>query len=173
MRRLKTIAGATISSRNTIILILHIPEIIKHTSRVIAGCDVSTPEKAAFSRPRILVVEDSASTGEIEKLILESQGYHVELVQNGPDALKYINNSPYDLIVTDIEMPGMDGFRLTEHVRNLPNYAHIPIVIVTSLEREADKRRGIQVGADAYITKGDFEQTYLVETVKSLLQAAT
>jgi CheY-like chemotaxis protein len=173
MRRLKTIAGVSISGENRIVLIVHIPEIIKHIKHTLAEHDVSTPEKAVLSRPKILVVEDSVNTGEIEKLILESQGYDVEVMQDGADALEHINHSRYDLIVTDVEMPGMDGFSLTEHVRNLPSYAHIPIVIVTSLEREADKRRGIQVGADAYITKGDFEQTHLVETVKSLLQVAT
>ena len=73
------------------------------------------------------------------------------------------------LVMTDIEMPRMDGFTLTEHIRNLPNYSDVPIVLVTSLERESDKQRGIQVGADAYITKGDFGQSQLVETVKSLI----
>ena len=72
--------------------------------------------------------------------------------------------------MTDVEMPGLDGFRLTEQIRCIPDYGHVPIVIVTSLERDSDKRRGIEAGADAYITKGDFEQSRLVETIESLIK---
>lgn len=169
IRRAKTIAGATVSSGNTIMLILHIPEIISLIKQPTAGEEYGVQEIAP---PRILIVEDSVNTGEIEKQILESQGYAVDLAQDGIEALEKMKDTPYNLIVTDIEMPGMDGFTLTEHIRSLPNCPNLPIVIVTSLERESDKKRGIQVGADAYITKGDFEQSQLVETVKSLVHVS-
>lgn len=170
MRKVKTIAGATISSDNTIILILHIPEIlelVKHTTGKLQE------NKHTFQEvipARILVVEDSVNTGEIEKMILENYGYKVDLAKDGMEALEYVEKAAYDLIVTDIEMPRMDGFILTERLRSMPKYAGIPIVLVTSLERESDKKRGIQVGADAYIMKGDFEQKNLIETVKSLIR---
>jgi chemotaxis protein histidine kinase CheA len=172
MRKVKTIAGATISSDNAIILILHVPEIVKFVKQATLKRQADKQIIPEIMPPKILVVEDSINTGEIEKSILEAQGYQVDLAKDGMDALDYIEKSTYDLIVTDIEMPRMDGFTLTEQLRNMPKYTDIPVIIVTSLERESDKKRGIQVGADAYIMKGDFEQKSLIETVRSLIRVA-
>jgi len=172
MQKVKTIAGATISSDNTIILILHIPEIVKLVNRSPGKPQDDGQILQEVTPLRILVVEDSVNTGEIEKSILEAHGYVVDLAKDGMDALECIEKTLYDLIVTDIEMPKMDGFTLTERLRNIPKYTDIPIIIVTSLERESDKKRGIQAGADAYIMKGDFEQKNLIETVKSLIRVA-
>lgn len=165
----KMIAGATISSDNTIILILHIPEIIERikyvameTPKVQADVHASLPRK-------ILVIEDSVNTGEIEKQILQAYGYQVDIVHDGVEALEQVERLSYDLIVTDIEMPRMDGFTFVEHVRKLPHYKNIPVVIVTSLERESDKQRGLRVGANAYITKGDFERKSFIDTIRSLI----
>jgi two-component system chemotaxis sensor kinase CheA len=172
MQKVKTIAGATISSDNTIILILHIPEIVSLVKHATGQFQDGKYMLQDVTRPRILVVEDSLNTGEIEKMILETYGYEVDIAKDGVDALEHLEKSTYDLIVTDIEMPRMDGFTLTERLRSMPKYAEIPIILVTSLERESDKKRGIQVGADAYIMKGDFEQKSLIETVKSLIRVA-
>jgi CheY-like chemotaxis protein len=169
MRNLKTLAGATISGENTVVLILHIPEIVTLVGQATGRSDAAGTAPGSTKPARILLVEDSVSTAEIEKLILESQGYRVDVAPDGLAALRELENALYDAIVTDIEMPGMDGFSLTERIRQMSDYKHIPIIIVTSLERDSDKQRGIQVGADAYITKGDFEQSRLVETIKSLL----
>jgi CheY-like chemotaxis protein len=119
--------------------------------------------------PRILVVDDSVNTGEIEKRILEAYGYHVDVAHDGVEAFEKLERVAYDLVVTDIEMPRMNGFTLTERLRHTPNCKDIPVIIVTSLERETDRKRGLQVGANAYITKGNFEQRSLIETVRSLL----
>ncbi len=169
MQKAKMIAGAAISSSNSIMLILHIPEIldlVKHATQHLQKMSFS---KGAKGPSRILVVDDSVNTGEIEKRILEAYGYQVDLALDGLNALEQLEKKRYDLIVTDVEMPGMDGFSLTEHLRNMPQYAAIPIVIVTSLERESDRKRGLQVGANAYITKGHFEQRSLIEVVRSLV----
>ena len=169
MRKAKMIAGVTISSHNTIILILHIPEIldrVKHLTK--ESRHIPTPEDHEIL-PRILVVDDSVNTSEIEKRILETYGYHVDVAYDGVDALEKLEHTAYDLIITDIEMPRMDGFTLTDQLRHTPKYMDIPIVIVTSLERETDRTHGLQVGASAYITKGNFEQRILIETVRSLL----
>ena len=169
MRQAKTLAGAAISSSNTIMLILHIPEIlelVKHATQHLQKTSISEHDEGPS---RILVVDDSVNTGEIEKRILEAYGYQVDLAIDGLNALEQLEKKHYDLIVTDVEMPRMDGFSLTEHLRNMPQYSEIPIVIVTSLERESDRRRGLQVGANAYITKGNFEQRSLIETVRSLV----
>lgn len=177
IQKAKTIAGATVSSENTIILILHIPEIVERIKHFTPSPEPGREEGTQAARrierisapPRILVVDDSVNTSEIEKQILQAYGYRVDVAHDGVQALEQIANVTYNLIITDIEMPQMDGFTLTERIRELPQYTDIPIVIVSSLERESDKRRGLLVGANAYITKGDFEQKRFIETVKSLI----
>ncbi len=169
IRKAKMIAGVTISSQNAIILILHIPEILERIKGLTKDLHDSPVPGEDEKLPRILVVDDSVNTGEIEKRILETSGYRVDVACDGVDALEKLEQTAYDLIITDVEMPGMDGFTLTERLRHTPKYRDIPIVIVTSLERESDKKRGLQVGANAYITKDHFEERSLLETVESLL----
>lgn len=118
---------------------------------------------------QVLVVDDSINTREIEKEVLEAHGFSVGLARDGADGLRKAQQHQYDAVLTDVEMPIMDGFTLTEKLRELPAYAGIPIIIVTSREKDEDKRRGIKAGADAYIVKGDFDQTNLVDTLHNLL----
>ena len=118
---------------------------------------------------RVLVVDDSLNTREIEKDVLQAYGYDVTLAEDGQDGLRKALAQPFDAILTDVEMPYMDGFTLTAQLRQQPQYQGTPIVIITSREKEEDKRRGMQVGADAYIVKGDFDQSNLVETLRTLL----
>jgi len=115
------------------------------------------------------VVDDSITTRIMEKSILEASGYNVELAVSGEEAEEKIAKKDYRLVVTDIEMPGMDGFELTRRMRALEKTKDTPIIIVTSLASDEDKRRGIEVGAQAYIIKGTFDQTVLLNTVRSLV----
>ncbi|GAK55732.1 cheA signal transduction histidine kinases [Candidatus Vecturithrix granuli] len=169
LQHAKTIAGATISSDNTIILILHVPEIVELVKHATVDAQKSQTTVQTPLPSNILIVDDSANTGDIEKQILQAYGYQVDVVHDGIQALEQLERRSYDLIVTDIEMPRMDGFTFVEQIRELPHYADIPVVIVTSLERESDKMRGMRVGAKAYITKGDFEQKSFIDTIKSLV----
>lgn len=118
---------------------------------------------------QVLVVDDSINTREIEKEVLEAHGFVVGLAKDGADGLRKAQQQQYDAVLTDVEMPIMDGFTLTERLRELPTYAGTPIIIVTSREKDEDKRRGIRAGADAYIVKGDFDQSNLVDTLHNLL----
>jgi len=169
MKGIQVVSGVTISGRNEIISVLHIPMIFnlsKETKDAKRFDETARGEKRAIN---ILLVEDSITTREIEKRILESYGYKVEAVCNGMEALGKTKEFKYDLIVTDIEMPLLDGFSLTEKLRQDQEYKNTPIIIVTSLDKEEDKRRGIEVGADAYIIKGSFDQTNLLDTVQNLV----
>lgn len=165
----KMIAGAAISSYNTIMLILHLPEVLARIARIPFEMPSTLVAPQSQAAPRILVVEDSMNTAEIEKYILEMSGYLVDIANDGVDALEHLEQTTYAAIITDIEMPRMDGFTFTQHLRQMPKYANVPVIIVTSLARECDKKRGLQVGANAYITKGNFEQHRLLETIKSLV----
>ena len=120
----------------------------------------------------ILVVDDSITTRTLEKNILEAAGYHVTTAINGLEALKRLEEHPIDLIVTDIQMPKLDGFALTRQIRDLPEYARLPIILVTSLESQEDREKGMEAGADAYIIKRGFNQANLLTTIKQFLNGA-
>lgn len=169
MEKIDLVAGVTLVGKDEIIVLLHIPKVFALSKRI---HEIFPSEKIATKDKKsqhILVVDDSVSTREIEKSILESYGYTVDLASDGIDGFEKAKGFQYDLVITDVEMPRMDGFSLTEKLRKKTNYKHTPIIIVTSLDRESDKRRGIQVGANAYIVKGTFDQSNLLNTVQSLI----
>ncbi|NUM79193.1 hybrid sensor histidine kinase/response regulator [bacterium] len=164
--RVQNISSATIATNNEIVLVLHVPDLIASTKDFSIREKPKMPKKSAQS---ILVVDDSLNTREVEKTILQAYGYEVDTAKDGLDAFEKIRQKHFDLIVTDLEMPLMDGFTLTSKIKNDKNYQHIPVIIVTSRDSSDDKRRGIDVGANAYIVKGSFDQTNLIDTVESLI----
>ncbi|BAE51808.1 hybrid sensor histidine kinase/response regulator [Paramagnetospirillum magneticum] len=168
LRHLPLVAGMVMTGRNTLVSVLHAPVLLDMARRARGGM-TEAPQSGAGDAVRILVVDDSLNTREIEKDVLEAHGYVVTLAEDGVDGLAKARAGDFDAILTDVEMPNMDGFTLTAALRQDERYRDRPIIIVTSREREEDKRRGIQVGADAYIVKGDFDQSSLVDTLRSLL----
>ncbi len=170
MRRLTLVAGMVTTGDNALVSVLHAPALLELARR---GGVARPPGTSALRQERrpyaLLVVDDSASTREIEKDVLEAHGYAVTLAVDGQDGLEAAMAGDFDAILTDVEMPLLDGFELTSRLRREERYRHRPIVIITSRENEADKRRGLQVGADAYIVKGDFAQGSLVQTLRALL----
>ncbi len=171
LRRVRNIAGATILGDGSVVLILNVFDLMKSSQKV-RGMLVAAPrdgeEKEAVT-PEILVVDDSLTTRVLEKSILEGNGYSVTLAVDGADALEKVRRGKFDLIVSDVEMPNMNGFDLTRMIRKEGKFKDLPVILVTSLDSEEDKRKGIESGADAYITKGAFEQGNLLATVKQLL----
>lgn len=119
---------------------------------------------------RILVVEDSFTIRELQRSILAASGYEVETASDGREALARVAVEPtVDLVVTDIDMPHLDGIGLAKAIRSTPSLSALPIVIVTALGDDEQRRRGLEAGADAYIVKSGFDQRALVETVESLV----
>ncbi|MGM0521945.1 MAG: hybrid sensor histidine kinase/response regulator [Pseudomonadota bacterium] len=167
LRQLPLVAGMVNVGRNALVSLLHVPALMAQARRDAAS--TTSPTAAPRTAHRVLVVDDSLNTREIEKDVLEAWGYHVTLAENGRDGLTKALAEPFDAVLTDVEMPVMDGFALTAELRKNDDYRHRPIIIITSREKEADRRRGIEVGADAYIVKGSFDQNNLVETLKALL----
>ncbi|MEN3953214.1 response regulator [Iodidimonas sp. SYSU 1G8] len=120
--------------------------------------------------PTILVVDDSITTRTLEKSILESQGYRVILSMDGIDALSVLRGGTgIDLVITDIEMPRMDGFSLLQAMKNDADLATIPVILMTSRADPEDMRRGLDLGADSYITKQKFDQRELLSAITQLL----
>lgn len=127
----------------------------------------AAPAPGAAAR-RLLLVDDSRVTREMERRILEDAGFHVEVAGDGDEAMRRLAAEPFDCLVTDIEMPGLDGFQLTEELRRAERFARLPIVVVSTRERPEDRLRGLRAGADAYLTKQSLVVGDLVETLRRL-----
>jgi CheY-like chemotaxis protein len=123
---------------------------------------------AALRRVRILLVDDSLVTREMERRLLEDAGFHVSAASDAQEALALLGEEPFDCVVTDIEMPGMDGFELTAHLRAMEHFAQLPIIVVSTRDRPDDRLRGLKVGADAYLTKQSLDAGELVDLVRRL-----
>lgn len=127
------------------------------------------PEQSQRRRARLLVVDDSFATRELIRSILSAAGYEVATAVDGLDALDRLRAETYDLVVSDVEMPRVDGFALTSRIRSELGKTDLPVIIVTSLASEAHRRRGLEVGAQAYIVKSQFNQNNLLETIRQLI----
>jgi two-component system chemotaxis sensor kinase CheA len=121
------------------------------------------------AKPTVLLVEDSALIRAMEKRILEDGGYEVVTTVDGVDALNALGSRSFAAVVSDIMMPNMDGLALTVRIRAEPRYKELPVILVTSLASDEDKRRGLDAGANAYIPKPTFDQRVLLETLKRLV----
>ncbi len=172
LRQLDLVSGMVVTGKSELVNVLHAPALLELARRLqmtasVINREVSLPSVSRNNR--LLVVDDSISTREIVKDMLEACGYQVTLAEDGLEGLGKAMAEPFDAILTDVEMPNMDGFTLTARLREEERYSSVPILIITSREREEDKRRGIEAGADAYIVKSNFEQSSLVDTLQALL----
>jgi two-component system, chemotaxis family, sensor kinase CheA len=127
------------------------------------------PGPEAAARLPVLIVDDSLTTRMLEQSILESAGYEVDLATSAEDALLKAGARRYGLFVVDVEMPGMDGFGFVARTRGDPALRDTPAILVTSRNSPDDRRRGEEAGARAYIVKGEFDQGYLLETIRKLV----
>ena len=121
------------------------------------------------AKPAVLLVEDSALIRAMEKRILEDGGYEVVATVDGVDALNALGSRSFAAVVSDVMMPNMDGLTLTARIRAEPRYKELPLILVTSLASDEDKRRGLDAGANAYIPKPTFDQRVLLDTLKRLV----
>lgn len=172
--QLPNLAGGTILGEGEIALILNPNDLIRSLSHQRRGrpLPLSLEKPNRPLRPtknKALVVEDSLTTRTLEKNILEAAGFDVTTAVDGEDAMIKLHEKGFDIIITDVQMPRMDGLALTERIKRDDRFKGIPVVLVTALQTESDKRRGIEVGADAYITKNTFDQKHLIEIVQRLV----
>jgi two-component system chemotaxis sensor kinase CheA len=119
--------------------------------------------------PSILVVDDSLTTRTLEKSILEAHGYRVRVAVDGLEALDQLRAEKADLVISDVEMPRLDGFGLIEAMKKDLKLARVPVIVVTSLDRAEDRKRGLSLGADAYIVKRKFDQGELLASIRQIL----
>ncbi|HEX3898296.1 MAG TPA: hybrid sensor histidine kinase/response regulator [Mycobacteriales bacterium] len=173
--RLPVISGATIDGDGSVVCLVDLRELSDdsdslaapaYTAMVGAG---DAAHADAQARPRVLVVEDSVGVRELERAILDSAGYEVITAVDGTEGAARLRDTPTDLVLTDVEMPGMDGYQLTRTIRRTRGWEHVPVVIMTSRVSEEDQRAGLDAGASAYLLKTQFDQAQLVETVRRLV----
>jgi two-component system chemotaxis sensor kinase CheA len=162
-------AGAIALEDGTVAVMLNVGKVlsnfsVRDKSNIRFLADASKEKKA-----HILVVDDSVTIRSLEKRILEAHGYEVELAVDGLEALEKVHAREPDLIISDVNMPRMDGFQLLEQIKTTKKTSHLPMILVTSLESREEQEQGLSLGADAYIVKRKFDQRELLEIIHQIL----
>jgi two-component system, chemotaxis family, sensor kinase CheA len=170
LSRVRNISGATILGSGKVVPVLNISDLMKSSVRMKGKKrEALAGEHFVPKTGKILVAEDSITSRTLLKNILETAGYKVTTSVDGADAFTKARTGDFDIIVSDVDMPKMNGFELTAKIRSDKKLSEIPVVLVTALESREDKEHGIEVGADAYIIKSSFDQTNLLEIIKKLI----
>jgi two-component system chemotaxis sensor kinase CheA len=166
LRRVPHVAGATVLATGMVALILNVRDLMEGAAMAPAQ---ARPVSAPPRRKSILIAEDSITARTLFKHVLEAAGYRVKTSVDGLDAWNNLTAEPFDLLVSDIEMPGMGGFDLTARIRGDRALSALPVILITSLGSPADRERGVDVGANAYIVKDRFDQSNLLRIVGHLV----
>jgi two-component system chemotaxis sensor kinase CheA len=171
LRHVKHVSGGTILPDGRVALILNATDLVQHALSLPATTGL--PDAGAIAprsaRKRLLVADDSITVRTLQKNILESAGYDVMAAVDGMEAWHLLSENGADLVVSDVEMPRMNGFSLTEAIRDSRRFRELPVILVTAMESDADKTRGLAAGADAYCLKSAFDQKDLLATIARLL----
>ena len=170
LRSQRTFAGAALLGNGDIVPILEVQALFELAAQSPAAPAVpAIGTRAAVRRCKVLLADDSLVAGELQKNILLAAGYETDLAHDGAEALELLNQKEWDLLITDVDMPHLNGFELTARVRADERLRDIPVIIVTGRDSIDDRRRGFEVGADAYVLKREFDQIQLLDTVKQLI----
>jgi len=166
------VAGAGLLGTGEIVIVLDPNELVRRASGLaFAPSALATLDNIPQipDKPRVLIVDDSITTRTLEKNILEVAGYEVFIAVDGLQAWNFLRENEADVVVTDIEMPHMNGLELTQLIRNSPHMQHLPVIILTSLHDPGQLTAGMNAGANRYLVKSDFEQGDLLRTLQQLL----
>ena len=163
LRRVRWFSGAAQLGDGTLAPVIALEDV---AGRGLAGAAAAAAPAPAAGPRKVLVVEDSVTSRLLLKHILEGAGYAVDTAVDGLDAQSRLRTGRYDVVVSDVEMPNMDGLALTASIRATPATAELPVILVTSLQTPEQREAGLRAGADAYFTKGSFDQDRLLATVR-------
>ncbi|MDZ8087183.1 MAG: hybrid sensor histidine kinase/response regulator [Nostoc sp. DedQUE12b] len=169
LKRVRNVSGATILGTGDVCMVLNSQDLVKSARSRSQSISSTQTRQLVPTKPTILLVEDSIATRTQEKRILETAGYQVITAVDGLDGLNKLRSHTVDAVVSDVQMPNLDGLGLTAKIRQYQEYSELPIILVTSLASDEDKRRGAEAGANAYIIKGSFNQEALLSTLKRLV----
>lgn len=169
--RVRNVTGVAVIGTGQVVPVLHAADLV-HSATARAETPAGAGTTARVDQERkasLMVVEDSPTSRMLLKNILEMSGYSVETATNGMEAFTRLKESSFDLVVSDVDMPKMNGFVLTSRIRADKSLASLPVILVTALDSDSDRERGFDVGASAYIVKSSFDQGNLLETVKRFI----
>ena len=170
LERVRNVAGATILGDGELALVLNVSDLMKSAIRLSSAVQPRTGmEESRIPGRRVLIAEDSITARSLLKSILETAGYRVATAVDGADAFEKAQKGEFDVIVSDVDMPRMNGFELTARIRGDERLSHLPVILVTALESREDRERGIDAGASAYLVKSSFDQSDLLEALRRLL----
>jgi two-component system sensor histidine kinase and response regulator WspE len=162
------------------VLIIDVEDLIRSIDNLLGGrqikrlsAEVAAAREVAHGPRRVLVVDDSITVRELERQLLENRGYQVDTAVDGVDGWNAVRTGRYDLVVSDIDMPRMDGFALVAHIKQDPRLRALPVIVVSYKDREEDRIRGLDAGADYYLTKSSFHDQTFLDTVVDLIGEAT
>ncbi|HEY9878356.1 MAG TPA: hybrid sensor histidine kinase/response regulator [Leptolyngbyaceae cyanobacterium] len=173
LQRVRNVLGATILGTGEVCMVLNPQDLIQSIRR--RGASTMAPTRAALAeqpvqaKRSVLLVEDSIATRTQEKRILEAAGYEVVTAVDGLDGFNKLQTQHFDAVVSDVQMPHLDGLGLTARIRQHREYTELPVILVTTLASDEDRRRGADAGANAYITKSSFNQDMLLDTLERLI----
>jgi two-component system sensor histidine kinase and response regulator WspE len=176
--KIKDIAAGSVMEDGSPVLIVDVDDLLRSVERVVAGGGLQKVERDASSdvrdsRRRVLVVDDSLTVRELERKLLDQAGYEVEIAVDGMDGWNAVRAGKFDLIITDVDMPRMDGIQLVKLIKEDEKLGHLPVMIVSYKDREEDRKRGLEAGADYYLTKGSFYDDTLQKAVANLIGMAS
>ncbi|MBW2699598.1 MAG: response regulator [Deltaproteobacteria bacterium] len=170
LSKIQSVSGAATLEDGSLVLLLHAGELISLAGRVHAPMAFFTSQTDQTEQQhRVLLVEDSIITRELERSVLVSFGLLVEEAGDGVEALNLLMQREFDVVVSDVEMPNMDGLELTRRIKQEEATEHLPVILVTTLASDEDKRRGMEAGADGYIVKSEFGSQAFIDLVSNFL----
>ena len=170
--KVKDISAAALMEDGAPVLIIDVDDMVRSIDKLIASGLLlrgDSFELTARKQKRVLAVDDSLTVRELERKLLTNRGYLADVAVNGMDAWNAVRSGHYDLVVTDVDMPGMDGIELATLIKKEPHLKSVPVLIVSYKDNERDRIRGLEAGADYYLTKGNFHDEALLQAVVDLI----
>lgn len=172
LARVRNVAALAMLAGGEVCVVLNPVDLLRSAHKAGARLPAraaATASRRGAVRPAVLLVEDSALIRAMEKRVIEDGGYEVTTAVDGVDALNRLGGRSFAAVVSDIVMPNLDGLALTARIRAEPRYRELPVILVTTLASDEDKRRGLEAGANAYIPKPAFDQRVLLDTLNRLV----
>ncbi|HWT36682.1 MAG TPA: response regulator, partial [Paraburkholderia sp.] len=175
--KIRDIAAGALMENGDAVLIVDVDDLLRSVDKLVRGGQLDkigrASDVAARQRKHVLVVEDSLTVRELERKLLEKRGYAVTVAVDGMDGWNALRSGSFDLVVTDIDMPRMDGIELVTLIKRDPVFKPVPVMIVSYKDRDEDRRRGLEAGADYYLAKGSFHDEALLDAVRDLIGEST
>lgn len=170
--KVQDISAAALMSDGALVLIIDVSDLVRSMNLLLEAGRLTPPRQSQVQQTvqkRILVVDDSITVREVERKLLEKQGYHVDVAIDGVDGWNAVRNQAYDLVISDIDMPRMNGIELIQQIKTHPRLRSTPVIVVSYRDRESDRLQGLDAGADYYLTKNSFQDNSLIRAVVDLI----